>query len=56
VAEAPGVDVPLGLGVLAVQPSIAPTRAAAPASRRNSRRSMGSSQSWAWLDGTSLYP
>jgi hypothetical protein len=41
VAETPGVDVPLGLGDLVVQPSIAPTRAAAPASRRNSRRSMG---------------
>ena len=40
VAETPGVDVPLGLGDLAVQLSIAPTRAAAPASRRNSRRSM----------------
>jgi hypothetical protein len=37
----PGVGVPLGLGVLLVQPSTAPTRTAAPASRRNSRRSMG---------------
>ncbi|HEY5050844.1 MAG TPA: DUF3046 domain-containing protein, partial [Acidothermaceae bacterium] len=39
--EAAADDVALGFGVRRVQPSMAPTRAAAPASRRNSRRSMG---------------